>query len=146
MHDIIRIKNFSLSFPSKVCFEDFTTEISFGDRIAIIGRNGSGKSSLLKMIAEQNRNISLAYIPQIIEDFDALSGGERFNKSLSQAIGGNPSILLLDEPTNHLDIDNRKSLMRMLNSYQPAKAANTMKPRIKSPGRWRTMLRIRTAL
>jgi len=117
MHDIIRIKNFSLSFPSKVCFEDFTTEISFGDRIAIIGRNGSGKSSLLKMIAEQNRNISLAYIPQIIEDFDALSGGERFNKSLSQAIGGNPSLLLLDEPTNHLDIDNRKSLMRMLNSY-----------------------------
>lgn len=117
MHDIIRIKNFSLSFPSKVCFEDFSTEISFGDRIAIIGRNGIGKSSLLKMIAEKNRNISLAYIPQIIEDFDSLSGGERFNKSLSYAIGENPSILLLDEPTNHLDIDNRKSLMRMLNSY-----------------------------
>lgn len=117
MHDIIKIKNFSLSFPNKVCFEDFSTEVSFGDRIAIIGRNGEGKSSLLKMIVDQNRNISLAYIPQIIENFDSLSGGERFNKSLSLALGKNPSILLLDEPTNHLDIENRKSLMRMLNSY-----------------------------
>ena len=117
MHGIIRIKNFSLSFPNKVCFEDFSAEIAFGDRIAIIGKNGSGKSSLLKMIADQNWNADLAYVPQIIENFDSLSGGERFNKSLSLAIGKNPSILLLDEPTNHLDLDNRKSLMRMLSSY-----------------------------
>ena len=117
MHDIIRIKNFSLSFQNKICFEDFSAEIAFGDRIAIIGKNGSGKSSLLKMIVAGNRNIDLAYVPQIIENFDLLSGGERFNKSLSLAIGKNPSILLLDEPTNHLDLDNRKSLMRMLSSY-----------------------------
>jgi len=117
MHDIIRIKNFSLSFPNKICFEDFSAEIAFGDRIAVIGKNGSGKSSLLKMIANQNKSADLAYVPQIIEDFDSLSGGERFNKSLSMALGENPSILLLDEPTNHLDIDNRKSLMRMLSSY-----------------------------
>lgn len=117
MHDIIRIKNLSLSFPNKVCFEDFSAEVAFGDRIAIIGRNGNGKTTLLKMIAEQNQDVSLAYVPQIIEDFDSLSGGERFNKSLSADLGKNPSILLLDEPTNHLDADNRKSLMRMLNAY-----------------------------
>ena len=70
-----------------------------------IGRNGEGKSSLLKMIADLNRNISSAYVPQIIENFDSLSGGERFNKSLSIALGKNPSILLLDEPTNHLESD-----------------------------------------
>ena len=117
MHDIIRIKNFNLSFLDRICFEDFSAEIAFGDRIAIIGKNGSGKSSLLKMIANQKRNANLAHIPQIIEDFGSLSGGERFNKSLSLALGKNPSILLLDEPTNHLDIDNRKSLIRMLSSY-----------------------------
>jgi ATPase subunit of ABC transporter with duplicated ATPase domains len=100
-----------------VCFEHFSTQISFGDRIGIIGRNGSGKSSLLKMIAEKNSDISFAYVPQIIDDFDSLSGGERFNKSLSLALSENPSILLLDEPTNHLDLQNRKSLMRMLKSY-----------------------------
>ena len=117
MHDIIKIKNFDLSFPNKICFENFSTEVAFGDRIAVIGKNGSGKTTLLKMIADQNQNISQAYVPQIIENFDSFSGGERFNKSLSEALGKNPSILLLDEPTNHLDIDNRKSLMRMLNFY-----------------------------
>lgn len=115
MHSMIKIKNFSLSFPHKVCFEDFSTEIQRGDRVAIIGKNGSGKSSLLRMIVENNPEIS--FIPQIIDGFDALSGGERFNKELSRVLGENPEVLLLDEPTNHLDIDNRKSLMRMLNSY-----------------------------
>lgn len=117
MHNRIKIENFSLSFLNKICFEDFSTEVNFGDRIAIVGRNGSGKSSLLKMIATQNQTLPLAYVPQIIEELDLLSGGERFNKVLSAALGKNPSILLLDEPTNHLDSDNRKSLMRMLNAY-----------------------------
>ncbi|GHT94345.1 erythromycin ABC transporter ATP-binding protein [Alphaproteobacteria bacterium] len=117
MHSPIQIIAFSLSFPHKVCFENFSTQISFGDRVAIIGRNGSGKSSLLKMIVEKNPEIPLAYIPQIIDDFDSLSGGERFNKSLSYALSENPDALLLDEPTNHLDLQNRKSLMRMLKSY-----------------------------
>jgi ATPase subunit of ABC transporter with duplicated ATPase domains len=113
----IQIIDFSLSFPHKVCFENFSTQISFGDRVGIIGRNGGGKSSLLKMIADKNFDVSIGYIPQIIDDFDSLSGGERFNKSLSLALSKNPPMLLLDEPTNHLDLQNRKSLMRMLKSY-----------------------------
>lgn len=117
MYNSIKISNFSLSFPNKVCFENFSANIAFGDHIAITGRNGSGKSSLLKMIYENNRNLSIAYIPQIIEDFSFCSGGERFNKSLSAVFSKNPSILLLDEPTNHLDLENRKNLMRMLASF-----------------------------
>lgn len=117
MHNPIYIKDFSLSFPHKICFENFSTQISFGDRIGIIGRNSSGKSSLLKMIFEQNSDVAIAYIPQIIDDFSSLSGSERFNKALSQALSENPLLLLLDEPTNHLDLHNRKSLMRMLEGY-----------------------------
>ncbi|MDR2766032.1 MAG: ATP-binding cassette domain-containing protein [Holosporaceae bacterium] len=117
MHNPIQIKDFSLPFPHKICFENFSTKISFGDRVGIIGRNGSGKSSLLKMIFEQNPGIAIAHVPQIVEDFVSLSGGERFNRALSRALSKNPSMLLLDEPTNHLDHHNRQSLMRMLEGY-----------------------------
>jgi ATPase subunit of ABC transporter with duplicated ATPase domains len=123
----IQIKNLSLLLPHKDCFSDFSTDIYHGSRIAIIGENGSGKSSLIKMLqgiieppAGQIRipeNTVIGYVPQIIEEFADLSGGQRLNKSLSQALALDPDILLLDEPTNHLDLNNKKSLMRWLRSY-----------------------------
>ncbi|MDR3317481.1 MAG: ATP-binding cassette domain-containing protein, partial [Puniceicoccales bacterium] len=112
---MIKIEDLSFSFSHKVCFENFSVIVEDGERIAIIGRNGSGKSTLLQMIANVNPNG--AYIPQIIENFDSFSGGERFNRVLSQALGTASDLLLLDEPTNHLDSANRKSLLRMLQNY-----------------------------
>ncbi|MDR1233213.1 MAG: ATP-binding cassette domain-containing protein [Puniceicoccales bacterium] len=117
MANLLQIQNFSLSFPHKVCFDNFSAHISQGDRIAIIGRNGSGKSSLLKAIAQMDTSIVTAYIPQIITDFETCSGGEKFNRALSIALGSNPDLMLLDEPTNHLDTHNRSGLLRKLMSY-----------------------------
>lgn len=128
----MKVKGLDLEFSQKICFRDFEAEIVEGSRIGIIGRNGVGKSTLLKMItdklienksmenkviATELRNNDVAYIPQVISDFENLSGGERFNKKLSEAIGQHPSFLLLDEPTNHLDIFNRRNLLRLLKKF-----------------------------
>jgi len=117
MHQPIQLQNLSLSFPNKTCFEDFSPQINYGQRIAIIGRNGSGKSSLLKILQDNLSNIKVGYVPQVITEFDSLSGGERLNKSFTEALKLDPDVLLLDEPSNHLDSHNRHSLMRMLKSY-----------------------------
>jgi len=69
------------------------------------------------MIQAQCSDIQIGYVAQIIEEFDSLSGGEKFNKALTQELSLNPDILLLDEPTNHLDLSNRKSLIRLLDYY-----------------------------
>ena len=114
----INLYNLTLSFPHKTCFEDFSTIIPYGSRIAIIGRNGSGKSSLLKMILDICKDqMQAGYVPQIIENFGSYSGGERLNEALTEALALDPDLLLMDEPTNHLDRRNRQSLMRMLQSY-----------------------------
>jgi ATPase subunit of ABC transporter with duplicated ATPase domains len=127
IHKLIQIKNLSLSFSHKTCFEDFNVQIKHGSRIAIIGRNGSGKTTLLKMlhgameptsgVIECESDVIFGFVPQLIESFDSLSGGQRFNKALTGALSLEPNVLLLDEPTNHLDRHNRNSLMRMLQSY-----------------------------
>ncbi len=127
-HKPISFQNIGLSFPQKVCFEGFTTHIQDGNRIAIIGQNGSGKSSLLKMLQgliEPSQgelripgDLVFGYVPQIIEDFDSSSGGQRLNEALTRALALDPHVLLLDEPTNHLDLRNRKALMRLLRSYR----------------------------
>ena len=62
-------------------------------------------------------DIVFGYVPQVIESFYSLSGGQRFNKALSEALALDPNVLLLDEPTNHLDLNNRRSLMRLLRNY-----------------------------
>src|ERR1700722_3799613 len=126
-HKPIDCHTIGLSFPQKVCFDDFTTQIHYGSRVAIMGQNGSGKSTLLKMLQglvepshgeiHVPKGITFGYVPQVIEEFESLSGGQRLNEALTQALALDPSGLLLDEPTNHLDVRNRRSLMRMLKNY-----------------------------
>jgi ATPase subunit of ABC transporter with duplicated ATPase domains len=128
MHKPIFLNHVSLYFPNKICFEDFSAQIQPGNHIAIIGNNGTGKSMLLRIIkgdsepsngeVKNNKNIVFGYVPQIIDKYEYLSGGEKFNKALSAALTEHPGVLLLDEPTNHLDKKNRTSLMKMLNFYK----------------------------
>lgn len=110
---VIRISNLSFNLPCKDCFSDFSTCVQRGEKIGIIGRNGTGKSSLLKIILGElspssgevscPRGTSIAYVPQIVMEHEEISGGERFNKLFSSALSMNPDVLILDEPTNHLD-------------------------------------------
>ncbi|MDR1689284.1 MAG: ATP-binding cassette domain-containing protein [Clostridiales bacterium] len=128
MHKSIILNDICLYFPNKICFENFSAQIQSGSRIAIIGNNGSGKSSLLKIISGalqpsegkilNNENIVFGYVPQLVYEYENLSGGQKFNKALSAAFALRPDALLLDEPTNHLDLKNRKSLLKMLEHYK----------------------------
>ena len=51
---IISLKNLKLSFGTQEILTDANLEISKGQRICLIGRNGTGKSSLLKIIEGKN--------------------------------------------------------------------------------------------
>ncbi len=127
MHKPIRFKDLGLSFQHKQCFYDFSEEVLYGSRIAIIGRNGVGKSTLLKIIQgtwtryegsiSLPLDVNIGYLPQVIDTYESSSGGERLNCALTDALCHTPNLLLLDEPTNHLDASNRRSLMNHLRHY-----------------------------
>lgn len=145
--EILSLQNLTLSFNDKDLFHIKKLTVSHGDRIGIIGDNGSGKSSLLKLITgeiapssgriktktqfkhfkqidEANDDAQneldyelLSYLKVPLVDVQALSGGEKQKYRLSYFISGNQEPLLLDEPTNHLDQEGIKFITERLLSY-----------------------------
>ena len=91
--NIINIEHISKIYGEKTIFDDASFGIQEGDKIGIVGINGTGKSTLLKMISgeetpdsgkiSRQNGIKTAYVPQnpvLPEEKDirswALSGGD----------------------------------------------------------------------
>ncbi|WP_400999713.1 ABC-F family ATP-binding cassette domain-containing protein [Agromyces sp. GXQ0307] len=51
MAHLLGAERLHLEFPTRVVFDEVTLGIDEGDRIGIVGRNGDGKSTLLKLLA-----------------------------------------------------------------------------------------------
>ena len=52
MAHLLGAETISLEFPTKTVFNEVTIGLNEGDRIGIVGRNGDGKSTLLKLLAK----------------------------------------------------------------------------------------------
>ena len=128
------VENLTKSVGSKVLFSNISFAVNKGQRIALIARNGIGKSTLLDILMGKTdydsgkitwrKDLKVKYLPQHIgveclenarktgysleikdEDFKKLSGGQQKRLLLQQVLDDEPDILLLDEPTNHLDLE-----------------------------------------
>lgn len=75
-NETIKAIGLSKSFEDKVIFKDADLMINFGERVAIIGPNGSGKTTFLKLllgeecpeegVVQLGANVMVAYLPQNI--------------------------------------------------------------------------------
>jgi ATP-binding cassette subfamily F protein uup len=72
--NLLNVEKVSKSFTDKILFDNVTLGISEGDRIGVIGINGTGKSTLLKMISGleepdtgmivKGKTVRVEYLPQ----------------------------------------------------------------------------------
>ena len=124
------VENLTKSVGSKVLFSNISFAVNKGQRIALIARNGIGKSTLLDILMGKTdydegkitwrKDLKVKYLPQRLsgeeamrllgdkvkeEEFKKLSGGQQKKLLLQQVLDDEPDILLLDEPTNHLDLE-----------------------------------------
>jgi len=76
-NDIVTFKDISKAYGEKQLFDMVNLKIQRNDRIAIVGDNGCGKSTLIKLLSGDEipakgeiitaNSIKMAYLPQIIE-------------------------------------------------------------------------------
>ena len=50
---MLNIHNLSISFQGENLFQDITFKLNAGDRVGLIGKNGAGKSTMLKILANE---------------------------------------------------------------------------------------------
>ena len=74
--EVFTIKNLSKGFGDRILFSDVEMEVAGGERIALLGDNGTGKSTLLKILLGEEQpdtgklrfgpTVKVGYLPQII--------------------------------------------------------------------------------
>ena len=128
------LKDVSLAFGGPSVLNGVSLSVSKGLRAALTGRNGEGKSTLMKVMAGHLEpdsgeivrapGLRIAYVSQEVpadrpgdSAFNALSGGRRRRSILESALLSRPDLLLLDEPSNYLDVPAVEWLQRFLHSY-----------------------------
>ncbi len=79
-NDVLTVEHLGKSFPTQVLFTDVNFELKRGEHVAIIGDNGTGKSTLLKILNEVlspdsgsfrlGTNVTIGYFDQEQETLD----------------------------------------------------------------------------
>ncbi len=90
---MISIQNLSVEFSAKSLFDNISYVINKKDKIALVGKNGAGKSTMLKIIAglqsptsgcvAKPNDITISYLPQQMVLNDTLSVIEEVSKAFS---------------------------------------------------------------
>lgn len=90
---MVSINNLSVEFSAKALFDNISYVINRKDKIALVGKNGAGKSTMLKIIAGLQKptsgsvavqqGISIGYLPQQMEISDSSTVMEEVRKAFS---------------------------------------------------------------
>ena len=117
---ILHIKNRELECNGKLLCKIKNISLNEGDIVGIIGKNGSGKTSLLKEIYEdiQNdkRNKGSVEFLQFNENLNLdKSGGEMVVQKILEHFANDKVLYLLDEPTTYLDSANVNKIVNLIN-------------------------------
>ncbi len=125
---LLQAKNLIITVEERTLLEIDILEIFEGDRIGLVGKNGTGKTTLLHTLAgkltSEHGTIThygtVHLLPQLKEADGYKSGGEITQGYIQRAFSNQSSILLADEPTTHLDTNHIEWVENTLKHWQGA--------------------------
>lgn len=102
---VSEVNNVSFSYGDNSILKDFTTIISRGDKIGVIGKNGCGKSTLVKILlgeltptvgsVKTGTNLELIYFDQLRDQIDP-------DKTVKENVCGNKDIITFQGKSKHI--------------------------------------------
>jgi ATP-binding cassette subfamily F protein uup len=102
---VIRAKNVSYAYDDTPVIDGFTIKINRGDRIGLIGNNGVGKTTLLRLLLgdlepqagtiKHGTNLQIGYFDQLREDLD-------LEKSVAYNVGEGRTYIKLNGKDRHV--------------------------------------------
>ncbi len=104
----IKIENFDIAFGDKVLLKSADITLAYGRRYGLVGRNGIGKSTLLKLISSRSlfipRHISILHVEQEVtgDDKTALEAVLEADVKRSQLLEEEKSLQGKDEASGRL--------------------------------------------
>ncbi len=122
---VIQARNISYGFGDTPLIRDFSVKIMRGDRIGLIGNNGVGKSTLLRLLLgelqpqsgtiKHGSNLQIGYFDQLRTELDP-------NKSIAENVGEGRDYIRIDGKDRHVIGYLRGFLFSAKRAMTPVKA------------------------
>jgi ATP-binding cassette subfamily F protein uup len=143
---LITLEKISLAFGHHALLDQVDLQLDAGERIGLIGRNGGGKSSLLRVLASESKAddgkiwrtpaLKVAYVPQEPELDQALTVYQEVSKGL-----GSVSQVLIDyHEASHLLADGTGDTEVLLSRLEH------LQVELEAQDGWRIQARVETAI
>ena len=104
-HLVIKVSHVEQAYGDKCLIRDFSTQIMRGDKIGVIGPNGCGKTTLLKILLEKlspgkgsvrlGTNLQIAYYDQMREQLNE-------EKTVAENVGGDSDTVMINGKSRHI--------------------------------------------
>jgi ATPase subunit of ABC transporter with duplicated ATPase domains len=125
---VLAARHISKSYGEVVVLDELSLVLAPGSRVGVVGPNGIGKSTLLRVLAgieapdmgrvsREPDALTIGYLAQGVREGPG-SPGQQARAAIEQLWSGQPDVVLLDEPTNDLDLAGLRRLDELVRAHR----------------------------